>query len=409
MASDWRKKMRPATFRGVTFNVISSEFTGGRRTVKHAYPFRDKVFSEDMGRAGRSFPVEAFLVGDDFLDQVEDLVEALETEGPGELVHPYFGTHTVIAPKFTVRVSRDEGGYATISVEFDHTDTEPTFPSVTVDAKALMDVSADDAFAAAGVDLTALHNLTDLSVSAISKVAGVIDAAGSQLGALLGPTTATAQALSSLQASLAGLVEDAESLVRSPADLLEQLGDMFLALTPPDPRAGVAALLAAYNFSPPSPPPANTPRQIRQRTTFDAIQRTVQRMALIQAARTAVAGSSSVAARGGASAAFPSYEDAVVARDSVTAAIDEQLELASDSVFAALMQVRADLVRGLPGEDSELAHLVVHTPIATVPSLVLSHRLYGHLDGEADLLKRNQIKHPGFISGGVALEVLSSA
>lgn len=409
MPSDWREKMRPATFRGVAFSIDSAEFSGGRRVVRHKYPQRDQVFTEDMGKEQRAFPVEAFLLGDDFLDQVEDLVEALETPGPGELVHPYFGTHNVIAPSFTVRVRKDEGGFASVSIQFEHTDTEPAFPSVSIDSASKIATSADSAFVAVGVDLTAVHDLTGLSVSAISKVAGVVSAAGAQLRGILGPLAATAQELARLQASLGELVDDAEQLVRAPADLLSAIGDMFLGLEPEDPRAGVAALLAAYNFNPPPPPTADTPRGVRQLATFNAVQRTIQRMAVIQAARTAVAGSSSVAARGGKTSAFPSYEDAVTARDAVADAIDEQLELASDTVFPALMQLRADLIAGLPGDDSELAHLIQHTPPATVPSLVLSHRLYGNLDGEADLLKRNRIYHPGFIRGLRQLEVLSRA
>ena len=71
-------------------------------------------------------------------------------------------------------------------------------------------------------------------------------------------------------------------------------------------------------------------------------------------------------------------------------------------------QLRADLMRAVPGEDSDLPRLGIVTPPAMVPSIVLAHRLYGDTDREADLVTRNRIPRPGFIRGGEPLEVLGA-
>ena len=411
----WRDRIRqPASFRGVFFTVASGELACGRRTVKHTYPQRDETFSEDMGRAPRSFPVEAFLVTGpvpqrggsvvivDMLKQLEDLIEALETQGPGELVHPWFGKKSVIVASFRARVSKDEGGFVALTIDFDETDETPAFPTVTIDAPAELRNSAVRAVVAVNEDLAAIHNLEGLAAGAIAGIAAVLSSAGSQLDTSLGPITAAAQAQAKLKRSLARLRTQAHALARAPLDLLELLGDMLESLVPADPRAGVAALLAAYGFTPTSSRPvASTAKRLRAQATFDAMQRTLQRLLLIKAARVAIDGV--------AAGSYASYDDALATRAAVLAALDAQLELASDLVFPALMQLRADLVRAVPGDDSELAHLVTYTPPGTVPSLVLSHRLYGHLDAEADLIARNRLKHPGFILGSRALEVLSSA
>ncbi len=404
----WRERLKAgSTFRGKAFHIISSEFSGGRRTVRHLYPQKDKTFSEDMGRAGRGFPVEAFLVGDDFLEQVEALVSALETEGPGELVHAYFGTKNVIAPTFSVRVHKDEGGYASVSINFEETDNETPFPTTKKNATASIAKSAASAFDGIKEDLLALHDLTELSLAQIDNVADVLRSAGSSLRPVLGPVVATVQGLADLRLKSEQLVSGALDLAREPADMFDNLFGMIAGITPTDPRKGVAALLAAYGFAPGGARPAGTSaKQVRARTTFDATQRTIQRMAVVQAAVVAVAGT--VVARGSVSP-YPSFEDALVIRDEVLLALDAQLELASDTVFPALMQLRADLVNALPGDDTELAHLISYTPITSIPSLVLSHRLYGNLDGETDLIARNRIRHPGFVVGARELEVLSRA
>jgi prophage DNA circulation protein len=125
----WRDQMGPATFRGVPFFVDTAERSGGRRTVKHEYPNRDEPFIEDMGRRAGSYPVEGYVLGADYLAARNALIAALETEGPGELVHPYYGTLRVICSTFRVREAAGEGGVARLSIEFEQTTATPIQPT----------------------------------------------------------------------------------------------------------------------------------------------------------------------------------------------------------------------------------------------------------------------------------------
>jgi prophage DNA circulation protein len=114
------------------------------------------------------------------------------------------------------------------------------------------------------------------------------------------------------------------------------------------------------------------------------------------------------AARLAPTADFESREEAIAVRDAIADGLDEQAEAAAtDSSFAALVDLRATLVRSVPGEDHALPRLLSHTPAYTVPSLVLAYRLYGDTASEADIIARNRIRHPGFIAGGEPLEILS--
>ncbi len=407
---DWRARLKPgSSFRGVAFLIESAELTGGQRAPRHVYPGKRKTWSEPLGLEGHGLALEAILIGDDYLDQVEALVEALEAEGPGELLHPYFGTRTVIATSFTVRVRKEDGGLATIAISFEETDDEPTAPTAKVDTVAAMEATASAAVAAVGADLEELHNLEGIALGGVDRMADTLRDASKELKKFLRPLADGAQALAALEVKLEQLQQQAIELTREPAELLALLDDTFAALVPPDPVKAVASLLAAYRFdSTATRPGAATARQLQARATFDAIDATVRRYALINAAQTAVAASSSAAARSG-TPHFPSYEDALRVRADVLEAIDEQLETASDTAYLALMQLRASLVRGVPGDDSELAHLVAYTPPVSLPSLVLSHELYGNLDGEADLIARNKVRNPAFVPGGAELEVLSRA
>ena len=49
------------------------------------------------------------------------------------------------------------------------------------------------------------------------------------------------------------------------------------------------------------------------------------------------------------------------------------------------------------------------TPEATQPALVLAYGLYEDAGREAEIVTRNKVRHPGFVPGGQALEVLADA
>jgi prophage DNA circulation protein len=107
--SDWRDFLRDASWRGVPFAVLTHEARAGRSTAVHDYPFRDDVWVEDLGRAPRRFALTGFLVGDDVISVEDEMIEAAEVEGPGELVHPHFGLLYVSLLDFSAAARSDLG------------------------------------------------------------------------------------------------------------------------------------------------------------------------------------------------------------------------------------------------------------------------------------------------------------
>lgn len=116
----WRDRLQPASFRGVAFEYLADDVSGiGRRNQLHEYPKRDQGYVEDMGRSTESIDIEARLVGADYLARLDELLKALRAEGPGELVHPFYGRLQVVAnPACRVRHSMEDGGLCQISLSF---------------------------------------------------------------------------------------------------------------------------------------------------------------------------------------------------------------------------------------------------------------------------------------------------
>ncbi|CAI3953419.1 Mu-like prophage DNA circulation protein [Commensalibacter communis] len=83
--------MRKASFRGVSFWVNSNSGENGRKTAIHEYPNKDQVWIEDLGRAQRRYHIRGFVLGSDVVTQRQLMLNAVEQEGPGNLIHPTLG------------------------------------------------------------------------------------------------------------------------------------------------------------------------------------------------------------------------------------------------------------------------------------------------------------------------------
>ena len=140
----WKDRLRPASFRGVPFFVEESESEVGRRSVSHEYPGSDTPSADDMGKRARAFSVIGFVIGKDYFPARNALIEACEKEGPGLLIHPFYGEILVILPQpARIKETFRKGGMATFTFRFIESGEE-ILPSLVTDyqVQALADVSA---------------------------------------------------------------------------------------------------------------------------------------------------------------------------------------------------------------------------------------------------------------------------
>lgn len=119
----WRDRLRPASFRGAGFHVELNVVASGRRIAMHEFPKRDRPYAEDMGRRARRHPVTAYLIqcernGFDYVPERDELITALEAEGPGLLILPTLGEFEVVASEYNVTERRERGGYAEFEILF---------------------------------------------------------------------------------------------------------------------------------------------------------------------------------------------------------------------------------------------------------------------------------------------------
>lgn len=88
----WKNNLQDCSFKGVTFPVLSVEDTGGHDVARHAYPYRAGVETEDQGVREGEINISAVLWGDEYENDQADLLAILKETGPGELIHPVYGS-----------------------------------------------------------------------------------------------------------------------------------------------------------------------------------------------------------------------------------------------------------------------------------------------------------------------------
>lgn len=167
------------TFRNVPFLIFRDQrMTGGRRLVKREYPLRDKGGAIDLGRKLHEFSFSACLLGKDAKQLKENLIEALDDAGAGELTHPDFGTLQVLVDTWECRYAADELNYYEFTITV-YPAAEDEAPETSADTAAAVTVKKDSLFGSLGDTLSdawqTVQEATDGATAVADAISGVYD------------------------------------------------------------------------------------------------------------------------------------------------------------------------------------------------------------------------------------------
>lgn len=431
----WRDDYRPGTFRGAPFHLKNSTRTGGRRTVLDEYPQRDVPSTQDMGRKARQFNLVMTVIGPDYMAQRDLLIEALESWGPGTLMHPFYGElDVVVLGDYSIEESTEQGGLARITQNFAEAGETPR-PEGHELPGAAVNAAADQVQAEALEEFEAEWGLLD-------KAGFVMDEGLSMLGeatAFVGEAYAYAEGLAT---GAVGMMQDASRWVMSAGGLLNGAGSfntLFnrvtgsfqrLILSPGNlafsllglvrgitggtgPFGAFKALTSLFNFGSKAKPVRSsgyvTPARAQQAARQAAVYRLIERVAVAEAARLATGRPVDSEGKVLPGLTYENRDQAVDVRDQIVAELDRQQLEASPARYAALAKLTAALVSDMNRRSAALLPLARYQPKTTLPALLIAHQLYGDARRADEIVARNRIAHPGFVQGGQTLEVLKDA
>lgn len=393
-------ELRKASFRGVAFEVTSSDFKVGRRTQTFEYPQRDTPFTEDLGRSKRTITMTAYVIGADYITRMKRLIAACEKAGSGRLIHPWLGTMEVVAVDLT-SPRFDSNRIATVTLNFVESG-KLEFPNSIVDAGgrclkaagALVNASFDDFVG--NFDISGVQDFVKKAVG--ENFAGILsdDSMTRIYGAF------------DLADDLADLANDAITLISgAPSSIAQRIQD-FLGIQ------GMVSTVRAWSdvanrfslLTKEKSLHSAAPDAVASRTTSARIENAnaaVQTLVRQTALANAIVAASEVGGENdrqdaSSPAQTAPYDDLIAIRDNILEALDsEMFNTGNDAVYEALNEAHAAVYEAITQRAENQARLVTFTPSAVTPALVLAYDYYGDAAREAEIVGRNKIRHSGFV------------
>lgn len=426
----WKDSLRAASYRGIEFKVEGHDASFGRRQVPHEFPQRDKPFTEDLGRKAREFSVDAYVLGDDYATDRDRLIDASETPGAGELVHPYLGNLQVNCLGLRVRETSRDGRICYLQLTFIEAG-EPAFPASEADLVKNITSAANDAMEAASGGFLSKFSVDGFPSFVVDAAAGKLGGFSDLMSNLPINPMAAAQSVADFSQKLKTLKSQALRLVNAPRDLANSILGIVSSVRDVFGGRSASVLRTMQKaYSAPYSGPTNTPNRQQQKSNDNAFSALIRQTATAEQAKGAAVRASDSAAVAAASRAdaadgiaattddapgteglYQSRDEAIAARDEITDALEAEMEDPGTEpvAFQAFTKLRTEVVRGVPAPTMRLPNLVVVTPPSTLPSLVVSYDFYEDAGRSIEISRRNKVPHPGFLQGGQPLEVVADA
>lgn len=165
----WLLTLQDASFKGRKFEVVSTDDAVSRDVAQYERPYVDGADTEDLGRKAREFQIQAVFYGLFYEDALNTFLSILEEPGPGELVHPIWGSIPQ-AQLMSHRVHHDADmpDHATVDLVFvEHQDSDPFYST-------------------AGSTMDDLMSAFDMATAMVEAVYAFGAFAGALVGAVVG-------------------------------------------------------------------------------------------------------------------------------------------------------------------------------------------------------------------------------
>ncbi len=390
MAS-FRDQLIPAAFRGVPFKVTDHRRSGGRRIAGHDFINGDEPYIEDTGRRTRTFQMQAFVLGDDYMTQRDQLIDACELAGPGLLDHPYFGQLTVFVVGYSQRETKRSERWSTFTLDFTEagalaiaSDSPDVVGGADAAAEAAGDVAEADSVSGFDQVLQAPQVAIETLTSAVASVAATVKS--------LDFISPIIQDLDALASAIDELANNAVELISAPANLASKVREVVDGVF--DAVGNVPGrVLAAYETL------------IAVEFGVGSISTSAHTDFAITAATSALDSQVRLHALGGAIRAaarveWETLEQALQARNRLAADLDALLLKASGGQFQVIEQLRRSLLEAVPPRNRQLPRLETITTQGPEPSLVVAYRATGSVVSAREFVNRNRFPTPARVSAG---------
>lgn len=397
-------KLRAASFRGISFMVPSDDAGYTRRVISHEYPGRDGAFHEDLGEGINDFNFEAVIAGLEYLNDADAFETALRKSGPALLIHPHYGSVTVIVKSFRRSHSTDSVGEVRFSVTVEKFGAL-VYPTALSDTVFGLTNASNSLFSAISEEFAQKFNIDGLQDFLVNDAVAQVSSFGTVLDSTL---------------SHNGLIDLARKVIPASwnpvLDLGQQVFSIFQSIgdaVKPSQKPAIGTNIASQD----SVSARSVLTAMIEGTGIESSsisgnsRRAVNARAIEYAYRTSALATAATAAK---YTAYESREEAL----SIRSALSQKIEALRDDLgndgydksWIATGDVLAAFTKDINDRLGRLPRTVKIQPSAPRSSLALAQRLYGDdpsalFSRAEDIAGRNKVRHPGMVPAA-QIEVL---
>jgi prophage DNA circulation protein len=408
MDQTWRDQMLPASFRGISFLIPQASVPVGMKVQLHEFPQRDEPYAEQMGKQAQVHRLVCWIIGDDCFERRDKFMEAVQTPGAGELVHPWLGRMQVKAGEAELTHDFKQGGMAAFAVTF-YPDIPLKFPTAKVNTQQQV-VKASD-------------SLLDSAIARYKSAMAKVDQARLGLArlrnSLSGVYTVIQQQFSTIIGTFTNLTGFVQSLMNAPDSLSSLFSSYFSEFSVDDylgddSGSSYRNTVATATQQTEAVASINTVSDsggVDAAAASEATANLVQDALLVQVAL--IISEMPVASQPVSTATVSSVEqqavqpivrpevpvadDVIELRDNLNEAIFQASLKADPEHYMVLNTLRQTIVKHLTAVAESGVRLVEITPPETLSALVLAYRRFGDATRESEVVQRNRLRHPGFV------------
>jgi prophage DNA circulation protein len=424
-------RLHKGSFRGAPFFTPAHQMEGGNRGTVHEYPGTDQHTTQVLGRAQKSFSVTAWCLGPDYDLAKNALIQALDQPGPGKLVHRYFGQFDAeLDPrqKYRVEESEADGGRAVFTIPFIRA-SRTTPPNIRADLSQRVEKQAAQARTYARARFIEDTNpmgpefIRDALLSTLNTVSSSLAAVNRKINGALAITSGVQGAINAISNNAAALVASplviltlADNIAAIPAEMFQGIAtvgesltavrDGFAGTSLESVTAQVESRKLAKLVNASMTELVATDETPEDDSTAYNAQMLANQVAMLQYLRALAAIEAAIASL---SLPFDSQDTANELRDALSSTLDAlSQQVTDDDVYASLVDLRADVHKHLTQVSGALPSMSEYVPRKALSALLLAHIVHGDARRCEEVIARNNIRHPGFVTAGVPVQVLDA-
>lgn len=223
-------ELQPASFKGVGFLVTAARLSGGRKDVKHSFPNSDKQTIEDLGLSPRVFTLTAVITGENYTQDRDRLLIALEEGGKGTLIHPFYGQlENYVARSYTLLENMEMLGEAKFNITFE-INNDPGPPVKSQNTLSLIESGNNAYVLKVAEDIENNYQVTPSFTGNFSNASDKLGNVSSAFGDNTSLLQASASQINSFNNQLNAFTADKNTLLQDPKLLSTDLTSLFGAI-----------------------------------------------------------------------------------------------------------------------------------------------------------------------------------